>query len=162
MIKFKDLNPNINVEDIVDWFRVQNYIDIRKNNSIKRITQMKVMKLLYYVQGVCLVIYNKTAFNDPILAWKYGPAVSSVHYKFRKCYELPPINNKNIQNYKKITKDTKLYQIINGVYQEYKNMSAIDLMYKTHSEHPWKSTKQGSIISLIKIKNFFARNILTL
>ena len=40
---------------IVNWMRVKNKAELIENENAEELTQMKAMKLLYYVQGVRVV-----------------------------------------------------------------------------------------------------------
>lgn len=62
----------IDVLKIVNWFKVRNYSDMKTNDNVEALTQLKVMKLLYYAQGVSLAVYDKVLFPEKILAWRYG------------------------------------------------------------------------------------------
>ena len=44
------------------------------------VTNTKLQKLLYFVQGVYLAKHNKKAFEDNIIAWKYGPVIKDIYY----------------------------------------------------------------------------------
>ena len=60
------------------------------------ITNLKLQKLLYYVQAAFLVEYNTPCFDDDIVAWKYGPVVERVYNDFR-IYGSNIINNRITQ-----------------------------------------------------------------
>ena len=40
------------------------------------ITNLKLQKLLYYVQSICLLVFGQKAFPEKIIAWSYGPVVN--------------------------------------------------------------------------------------
>lgn len=63
---------------IVNWLRVRNNADLQANPNAEELTQMKAMKLLYYIQAASLVVTGHRMFKDDIVAWRYGPAVESV------------------------------------------------------------------------------------
>lgn len=132
----------IDVLKIVNWFRVKNNADIRENpENVDELTQMKVMKLLYYVQGVYLAINGERAFDNEILAWKYGPVVKEVHDKYRgRKSILGTISYDDLNDYDLVDNDDKLSSVINSVDDAYGDMSAIELMKQTHSETPWIET----------------------
>ena len=47
------------------------------------LTNLALNKLIYYAQGRHLVKTGNTLFDEPILAWRYGPVIQSVYYSFR-------------------------------------------------------------------------------
>jgi uncharacterized phage-associated protein len=44
-----------------------------------RVDRMKLQKLLYFAQAWYLAWYDEPMFNDVVQAWKYGPAIPSIH-----------------------------------------------------------------------------------
>lgn len=161
-----------NIFYIVDWFRMRNYIDQQSysdNNDnkslIPTISQLKVMKLLYYVQGVSLSFYNMRAFPNPILHWEYGPAISKIHDKYRGMTSLPYVHKSEkeyrntYKNYKIVQSNSNLYRVVIGVNDAYGGMSAYGLMMQTHSEAPWLDTPASQEIKPSLIKKYFDKHI---
>ena len=52
-----DLLETIPIMKIVDWFRIKNIILQKSDEYVEDLTQMKVMKLVYYAQAVSLHWY---------------------------------------------------------------------------------------------------------
>lgn len=67
--------------DVMDIARyVINYcIDIGKP-----ISNLKLQKLLYYIQTAFLLDKGKSCFNGIITKWRHGPVVVDVYNEFRK------------------------------------------------------------------------------
>ena len=146
-----------NVFEIVNWLRVKNNADMRQNPNIEELTQMKAMKLLYYIQAASLSITNKRMFDNDIVAWKYGPVVEAVHEKY-KGYRgiVGEITDDDLRDYSKLQSDATASSILNSIYDVYGYSSAYDLMRQTHKEKPWKETPQSEVISDESIKNFYS------
>lgn len=148
------------VMKFVNWFRVHNNADLKRYDFAKPLTQMKVMKLLYYVQGVSLAVNNEKAFPEKIVAWKYGPAVEKVHKKYAGCRNiLGSITQKDLNDYREIESDPKLSIVVNAVQDAFGDKSAADLMHQTHHEAPWQDTPQSEAISLKKMKDLFLKEV---
>ena len=45
------------------------------NDEGELFSNMKLQKLLYYVQGFHIAVFNRPLFNEDIEAWMYGPVV---------------------------------------------------------------------------------------
>ena len=65
---------------------VANYL-IDKDKAIRGedLTIVGLVKLVYFVHGFTLAIYNKPAIDqrfDKVEAWKYGPIIPSVYHTF--------------------------------------------------------------------------------
>ena len=146
------------VMQVVNWLRVRNNADMRENDYTEELTQMKAMKLLYYIQGVSLAYLDQRIFKQDIVAWKYGPAVEEVHNKYiHRRGIVGEISKEDLNDYKLLSSDKKASEVLNAVYDEFGGKSAIDLMKQTHSENPWKETAQSNIITDEKLKKFFKK-----
>lgn len=153
---------------VVNWFRAKNVADMRSNIMVEPLTQMKVMKLMYYAQGIMLAAYDKKLFSDDIVAWKYGPVVEKVHetYKgFREIVSLDdadefPVSEEVLNDFDFVTKDQDALIVLETVMEEYGDKSAIELMNMTHNETPWKTTEQSAVMPVDSIKTYFRENIL--
>lgn len=128
------------------------------NNGGEYITNLKLQKLLYYMQGFHLAYFDgEPLFDDEIEAWMYGPVVPSVYCEFS------PFGNNGINvEYADIIKLTPIEErLFDEVLNVYGAFSAIGLMNMTHNETPWKSTNTGvgNIISKRIMCNFFKKRL---
>ena len=67
-----------NVIQVANWL-------IEKANNTENgdfITNLKLQKLLYYLQGYYLAVFEKPLFDVEIEAWQYGPVVPNAYYEF--------------------------------------------------------------------------------
>lgn len=145
-----------NVFKVVNWLRVRNNADLNSDLNAEELTQMKAMKLLYYIQAASLVVTGKRMFDNDIVAWKYGPVVEEVHKKYlHQRGIVGDIDDQALKDYKELQNDRQTADILNSIYDIYGHSSAYDLMRQTHTEAPWKETEQSHVISDTKIKNYF-------
>ncbi|MBP1614523.1 MAG: putative phage-associated protein [Bacteroidetes bacterium] len=119
------------------------------------ISNLKLQKLLYYMQGFYLAYFHESLFDEEIEAWQYGPVVPVVyeHYKDNGSAGISPSGQSLIFN---LPKEETLF---NEVFRVYGDYSAIGLMNLTHSEMPWKSTKIGDVIEKQKLNSFFGKRL---
>ncbi|WP_254261457.1 Panacea domain-containing protein, partial [Lactobacillus helveticus] len=75
--------PKFKAVQLANWFRVNNYFARQFDYNVDPITQMQVVKLLYFAYGRFLVKSKKKLFSSPILHLQYGPVVEEVHQQFR-------------------------------------------------------------------------------
>ena len=47
-----------------------------------QVTNLKLQKTLYYVQGYYLYRFGKPLFDDEIVNWAYGPVVPEAYFEF--------------------------------------------------------------------------------
>ena len=124
-------------------------------------TPMKLQKLLYYCQGYSLGTTGRPLFNDPIVAWKYGPVVKRVYKEYqvykKTCLPLDLIKICPVA-------DDYMTSIVSRVINDMGKYSATELSKKTHSEPAWKEAWSksdaddpypGESLSLDTMKGFF-------
>ena len=118
------------------------------------LTNLKLLKLIYYVQGFTLAADNRQLFVEAIEAWEHGPVVASV-YNTYKSYVNRPINIE-------ITEEPKLLdevdrETIRLIYETYGTRDAVTLRSWTHLETPWMNASvTGASMSLDLIRSFFS------
>lgn len=149
-----------NVFKILNWLRMRNYIELQKQDpNVEELTQLKAMKLLYYIQAASLSITGKRMFKDDLIAWKYGPAVVAVHERYNGYRSIvdpdQPMEPEAQRDYNEL-QDSDVAYILNSVYDVYGYTSAYDLMEQTHREDPWLETPQSQPITDDLMINFFS------
>lgn len=135
--------------------QISNYlISLTQNNPEENLTNMKLQKILYYLQGYHLAIYDEELFEDEIEAWKYGPVVSQEYHTYKVYGNNPivvPEYNTSFDYLDELKK-----KFINKVYAYYRQFSPIKLMELTHKELPWlDSYKKSEIIDKELLKDYF-------
>lgn len=118
------------------------------------ISNLKLQKMLYYMQGFHLAYFKEPLFEEEIVAWQYGPVVVSV-YEHYKSHGSAGIN----ADHDIISLKPKEEVLFNEVFKVYGDYSAIGLMNLTHNEMPWKSTPIGSVIDSSKLFSFFGKRL---
>lgn len=114
------------------------------------ITNLKLQKLLYFVQALCLMIFGKKAFSEKILAWPYGPVINEVYQKYKPNRTNEIVSEKFIKNI-----SSGLYKVIEEVVTCYGSIEANKLIDFTHEEEPWKNAEINSEIDIESIRNYF-------
>lgn len=120
------------------------------------ISNLKLQKLLYYMQGIHLAYFNEPFFNENIEAWTYGPVVPIVFQKFKK-FKKCAINPEKYHDELKLSDEEQ--QMFDMVYNEYNHFSAVALMNMTHTEGPWKHYDIGDVIPNDELRTFFLTQI---
>ncbi|MFC6288759.1 Panacea domain-containing protein [Levilactobacillus angrenensis] len=144
---------------IVNWFRAVSNAQMRQYGD-DELSQMKVMKLLYYVQGTFLAVYGRQAFADDILAWRYGPVVKAVHDKYAgRVSIVGQLTAADLADYNELERDPELQQVLTAVWTAFGDMSAIQLMKGTHQERPWQETPQSQVIAPALMAEYFKASI---
>ncbi|MGE6780697.1 Panacea domain-containing protein [Vreelandella titanicae] len=116
---------------------IANYLLAKASSSEgerSNLSNLKLQKLLYYVQGFHSVLLDRPAFDDRMEAWMHGPVVPSVyhHYKAHGNGHIPaamPVEAIEI--------DDQTAELIDEVFDVYAKHSAWHLRNLTHDEDPW-------------------------
>lgn len=115
------------------------------------ISNLKLQKLLYYVQGFHLAMYGWAAFGEDIYAWQYGPVVPEVYHEYKASGSAGiPVPEKL-----EVELQPEVADLIKEVYEVYGQYSALKLMDMTHNEAPWQQTPINGIISHELMYNYF-------
>jgi uncharacterized phage-associated protein len=116
------------------------------------ISNLKLQKLLYYMQGFHLAMFNEPLFNEEVVAWTYGPVVREVYQEYKK-YGTGAIPQP--ENDFELNLTDKQRDLIIDVFNVYGQLSALKLMNLTHEELPWKSTPVNHVITHKLMRTYF-------
>lgn len=117
------------------------------------LTNPKLQRLLYFIQGHSLMTLKKPAFTENIIAYQNGPVVEEVYHIFKMFVNHPIVLPNGHFNYNNLDNDIK--SIIDFVFQEYAIYSPWYLRKVIASETPFAQTKEDAIISHESLQVFF-------
>ena len=128
--------------------------------SSEPISNLKLQKLLYYVQGWSLALYDRAAFYEEIQAWVHGPVVPAAFYEY-KHYRWNPIE----VPLETIAISQAESDHIREVLSVYGKFTALQLERISHEESPWKDARVGlepnatsrNIITTDSMKAYFSQ-----
>ncbi len=136
-------------------------------DSKSDLTNMKLVKMMYIAQGLCLSILERPLFNDDnIEAWKYGPVIPSIYHEF-KHFKSHPITAKSVatdsSDWESFSEPTLIDEedkkIVKLAWNLYKDTPARELAMSTHrSGTPWSFTYspyENNIIPNSLIKKYY-------
>lgn len=138
------------------------FIELANETPENDLTNLKLQKLLYYVQGKYLSVYGNPAFEEKIEAWKYGPVVADVYHTFKECGQFP-ITNFDI-DYEYTRPEGELQGLIRSVWEDIgKKYSGFYLVQTTHRDGaPWSlffnESDRNIEIPNSSLKEYFASN----
>lgn len=131
-------------------------------------SNLKLQKILYYIQATFLLKKNKECFKSVIIAGKFGPVIPEVYQKY-KIYErrgIPKQENRKVLQLdcekmriikKEVTEisrgDKRLIEKVVDTYAEI--TEPIVLAKKTCEEDPWKNTSLNKEIKNSLIRKYY-------
>ena len=129
------------------------------DDIVEYTSRLKLLKLLYYIQGYHLAMFNAPLFNDKMEAWLHGPVVPSV-YKWVKDMTDEKLQNQamNDEQMGALNLHPQQTKLISEVLSIYNKYSAYGLRDKTHTEMPWLSVYEkdkNNEITTESLKSFF-------
>ena len=132
--------------------------------SLSPMNNMKLQRILYYVQGYFLREFGRPLFPDEIHAWKFGPVVPTVYYKYSWCgSDLLPVEHDVDDGYDiEVECNAQELALINKVVDHMSRLDVKVLNEKTRSETPWleatmngEKIRMNAVISVDSMKRFF-------
>lgn len=126
-------------------------VKLSDDDSGDVVTNLKLQKLVYYVQGFHLAFFNEPIFEDKIVAWEHGPVVVGLYHDLKR-FKSGAVELEDEVSSELTADQLKLISDVNTVYGQF---SAWKLRDMTHLEAPWMSTKRGEVIDNELIKNYF-------
>lgn len=120
------------------------------NDKDYGISNLKLQKVLYFIQAYFLIDASCRCFKEKIEAWDFGPVVPEAYREYKKFGggDIPTVSyvisvdksdfwKSKIQKYTDniICEEDKIR--INGVVDRFSDFSATDLVTLTHNQSPW-------------------------
>ena len=135
-------------------YTIAKYIINWCNEHSIRITNLKLQKLLYFLQGEIVMRTGKQLIREDFYAWQLGPVIPEVYNVF-SMYSSSTIPKQELN----ISIDTQLELHIDSILSKYAKRTAWDLVDLSHSQDPWKYNHQifgdRAIIPFKSIQDFF-------
>lgn len=135
------------------------------------ISNLKLQKILYFIQAFFLVSTPEKCFEERIEAWDFGPVVPEADREYKQfgSGDIPPISyivkfdDEDIWESKVIKYTDDIIseadkRRIESVVDKFADYSATDLVSITHAQTPWKEAYkkgQNTEITITSIKEYF-------
>ena len=135
---------------------VAKYVIERCNKMGYPISNLKLQKILYFIQAEFLVAFDEQCFQEDIEAWNFGPVVPEVYreYKIYGSASIP-----YLKEYDGVFINEEHKAVMDEVIDLCAQYTASTLVSITHNQKPWKDSFQrgrNCIISPKAIKEFFS------
>lgn len=118
-----------------------------------QITNLKLQKMLYYVQGYFSAKFGKDLFEEDLVNWAYGPVVPAVYYEYCS-YGASAIKPEALSKLFNGLTD-KQTRYVCKILDKCLDYTARELVSMTHAEAPWQNTSRNQVIEKAKLQKFF-------
>ncbi len=142
-------------EKTVNAIALADYVISAFEQEKATVTNLKLQKVLYYIQGYFFRYFGCPAFEEDIYGWQYGPVVPTVYYHFASCHA-SRLTAGSSGSALTVSDDAK--KLIDTVVRRCSDLSTSTLVSKTHEEAPWRTAPIGGVISMASIKRYFSMN----
>jgi uncharacterized phage-associated protein len=119
------------------------------------ISNLKLQKILYFIQAYFLVEVGKPCFSDVIEAWDYCPIVPDVYREYRIYGSLNIPCTDDGSEFRYIKSDD--YDSLNRILAEVSKNTESQLKYITNNQSPWINARKSvdKRITNKAIKDYF-------
>lgn len=139
-----------------DALTIANYVIMYYEKRDHGVSNLKLQKILYFLQALFLIKKDCELFDEEIEAWGFGPVVPSVYRKYMQfgCMDIPAkdIDEPFIDN--------KTKTIIDSFLERVRDMSSTYLTDITLHQKPWKRNyikDKKKIIPKKEIRKYFLK-----
>ncbi len=112
--------------------------------QMEEVTPLMLQKLLYFIQGIHLALYQRPIFPEDCEAWIHGPVYPEVYNLF-KDFKYNPIDDARFSVVKEtkeeLTEEEK--RVIDLVVNTFGMYGGKVLERITHNETPWQTARKG-------------------
>lgn len=115
--------------------------------TAEEVTPLALQKMLYYIQGIYMVLFDVELFSEDCEAWAHGPVFKDVYEVFKN-FKYNPIDDirfSMFQNrFSELSDNVK--KVIDLVVESFGMYSGKTLEQITHGEAPWKDARSNCLI----------------
>jgi uncharacterized phage-associated protein len=149
------------INDIADYI----ILKVKAEDSFASLINLKLQKLLYYIQAWSYGINDKPLFRGEFQAWIHGPVNKTIYDRFNTTkYLYSEINLSDVMN-NNVTLADNDAEFVEFILENYLKYSGAELEKLSHSELPWKSTRGSlevnerceKVISSELMKEYYAK-----
>lgn len=125
------------VDDIADYI----ILKVKSEDSYASLINLKLQKLLYYIQAWSYGINKTPFFAGEFQAWIHGPVNKPIYDRFNSTkYLYSEITTSDILN-KSVILTADDAEFVDFILENYLKYSGAELEKLSHSELPWKETR---------------------
>lgn len=126
---------------------VAKYVIAYENSEGRKISNLRLQKLLYFTQAMFLSQKGSPCFDDDIEAWTYGPVIPNVYHKYKifGALDIPFPNNPDNEG----VTFQKNKPFINSVLDQCARYDTPSLIEITHQQSIWKKAYHSNLSNII-------------
>lgn len=147
----------ISEQKVINWLAIKSDANVKLFPDREELTQLRLMKLLYFIQGTYLAIHKEKLFDDKVVNAPNGPMFEKAHRLYNRCRSL---NNKidwdqAEKDFTELNSLPKVNVVLNSVFNKYADVKTSKLVEITHEQDPWCNTKSGQEMTSEAMRDYF-------
>ncbi|NLR09062.1 MULTISPECIES: Cro/Cl family transcriptional regulator [Lactobacillaceae] len=151
---------NNDIDQIVNWFRVKSSQQMQDMDA-DELSRGKVSQLLYYVQGICVVVYGIRAFSDELVAGEHGVMIPAVEARYAgQTSIVGRLTAEDQADHDYLAGIQQFQAILECVWQTFGDLSAVELMERVQCDQPWAETLPGNVIEMAAMEDYFKDKVI--
>jgi len=127
---------------------IARYIIEHEFECNRSVSNLRLQKLLYFVQLYFLMCRNTPCFSGRMEAWDFGPVVPEVYHKYKR---FGSMIIQEIDHFAKSEISDNDRILIDDMLDECANKATRDLVEITHQQSPWKNAYKNPITNEITL-----------
>lgn len=132
---------------------IAKYIIAYEHSKGREVSNLRLQKLLYFVQAKFFQLYGTPCFSENMEAWDFGPVVVSVYHEYKIFGSLDIMSHIEAPH---ISKDAT--SVINDILDYAAPYPTFQLVDITHDQKPWIDAKANYFnhtISMKSLRDYF-------
>ena len=115
--------------------RIASYVlDRYRRRFGEELDEIKLQKLLYFIQREAIIRKGKPMFEAEFRAWKSGPVILEIHERYKAG---------DLQEELSEDSESEWKECLDYVFEELAPKSAMSLVSLAHGERSWKRARKG-------------------
>lgn len=141
------------IVEMYDALTVAEYVIKYSTLSGMPVSNLRLQKVLYFIQAEFMVSTNSECFNDRIEAWDLGPVVPTVYRKYKVfgASSIPIDSSKDAERIIN-SKDRKM---MNETINQCNKYSTSTLVEITHNQDPWIKARNSCFSKVISPESLY-------
>lgn len=134
---------------------IAKYIIKHEHDAGREISNLRLQKLLYFVQAKFLAEKRPPCFSDPIEAWDFGPVVLSVYHEYKMFGGLDILTSET-----ECSIDSETSSVIDNILDYCAPYPSYQLSDIAHSQQPYIRARQNlfsTVITIDAMRQFFQK-----
>ena len=140
-------------------FEVTRYIIYHEKQSGRYVNNLRLQKLLYFVQAKYLVEKEKPLFEERMEAWNFGPVVPKIYRKYQYYGLIYIPCEDEFDNFSIRPDDREIIDSMLDSCSAYATSTLVDII---HGQEPWIQAHQSNnrTITPLAIYSYFTKKII--